>query len=169
LWSLLLWRYSRPTWTRSCAACCRWPCFGRGVELDDPQRSLPTPYHAVILWKGGSTLYFHNSFSFQLCSLSRLDKWFSTRIMPKQFSYTAASSCRNKNEAVVFLISSMSSCFFLLRRLCFYLGWNFSSEFYLTYFCLESTYNYKQKVFTRGLKDYFCHHTAKDPQTQHIF
>jgi len=25
------------------AACCRWPCFGRGVGLDDPQRSLPTP------------------------------------------------------------------------------------------------------------------------------
>ena len=47
LWSLLLWRYSRPTWTRSCAACCRWPCFGRGVGLDDPQRSLPTPN---ILW-----------------------------------------------------------------------------------------------------------------------
>jgi len=22
LWSLLLWRYSRPAWTRSCAACC---------------------------------------------------------------------------------------------------------------------------------------------------
>ena len=47
LWSLLLWRYSRPVWTRSCAACCRWPCFGRGVGLDDPQRSLPTP---TILW-----------------------------------------------------------------------------------------------------------------------
>ena len=46
-WSLLLWRYSRPTWTRSCAACCRWPCFGRGVGLDDPQRSLATPN---ILW-----------------------------------------------------------------------------------------------------------------------
>jgi len=29
LWSLLLWRYSRPAWTRSCAACSRWPCFGR--------------------------------------------------------------------------------------------------------------------------------------------
>jgi len=42
LWSLLLWRYSRPTWTRSCAACCRWPSFVRGVGLDDPQRSLPT-------------------------------------------------------------------------------------------------------------------------------
>jgi len=23
LWNLLLWRYSRPAWTRSCAACCR--------------------------------------------------------------------------------------------------------------------------------------------------
>jgi len=23
LWSLLLWRYSRPAWTGSCAACCR--------------------------------------------------------------------------------------------------------------------------------------------------
>jgi len=33
LWSLLLWRYSRPAWTRSCAAYCRWPCFGRGVGL----------------------------------------------------------------------------------------------------------------------------------------
>ena len=43
LWSLLLWRYSRPAWTQSCAACCRWPCFSRGVVLDDPQRSLPTP------------------------------------------------------------------------------------------------------------------------------
>ena len=25
----------------------RWPCFGRGVGLDDPQRSLPNP---TILW-----------------------------------------------------------------------------------------------------------------------
>ena len=47
LWSLPLWRYSRPAWTRSCAACCRWPCFSRGVGLDDPQRPLPTPN---ILW-----------------------------------------------------------------------------------------------------------------------
>jgi len=29
--------------TRSYASCSRWPCFGRGVGLDDPQRSLPTP------------------------------------------------------------------------------------------------------------------------------
>ena len=47
LWSLLLWRYSRPTWTLSCAACCRWPFFVRGVGLDDPQRSLPI---LAILW-----------------------------------------------------------------------------------------------------------------------
>jgi len=40
-------RYSRPAWTRSCAACSRWPCFGRGVGLHDPERSLPTPN---ILW-----------------------------------------------------------------------------------------------------------------------
>jgi len=26
-----------------CCSCCRRPCFGRGVGLDDPQRSLPTP------------------------------------------------------------------------------------------------------------------------------
>ena len=47
LWILLLWRYSRLSWTLSCAACCRWPFFGRGVGLDDPQRSIPTP---AILW-----------------------------------------------------------------------------------------------------------------------
>jgi len=47
LWSLLLWRYSTLAWTRSYAACCRQPCFGRRVELDDPQRSLPT---STILW-----------------------------------------------------------------------------------------------------------------------
>ena len=56
LWSLLLWRYSRPAWTRSCAVCCRWPCFSRRIGLDDPQRSLPTPTilwfcDSVILWK----------------------------------------------------------------------------------------------------------------------
>ena len=54
LWSLLLWRYSRPAWTRSCAACCGWPCFGKGVGLDDPQRSLPTP---TILWFCGSVIW----------------------------------------------------------------------------------------------------------------
>ena len=48
----ILWRYSRPAWTSSCAACCRWPCFGRRVGLEDPRRSLPTPTicDSVILW-----------------------------------------------------------------------------------------------------------------------
>ena len=36
-----------PSSKESCAACCRWPCFGRMVGLDEPQRSLPTP---TILW-----------------------------------------------------------------------------------------------------------------------
>ena len=47
LWNLFLWRYSRPTWMRSCAAFSRWICFDRGVGLEDPQRSLLTP---TILW-----------------------------------------------------------------------------------------------------------------------
>ena len=35
----------------SCAACCRWPCFGRCVGVDDPQRSFPTPtYHSLKLF-----------------------------------------------------------------------------------------------------------------------
>jgi len=53
LWSLLLWRYSRPAWTRSGATCSGWPCFGRRVGLGDPQRSLPTLtilWNSVILW-----------------------------------------------------------------------------------------------------------------------
>jgi len=65
LWSLLLWRYSRPAWTRSSAACCRWPCFGRGIGLHDPQRSLPTP---TILWFCDS--YFSENWPrFSLCLL----------------------------------------------------------------------------------------------------
>ena len=47
--------YIVPAWTRSCAACCRQPCFGRGLGLDDPQRSLPTP---TILWFCDINSYF---------------------------------------------------------------------------------------------------------------
>jgi len=50
LWSLLLWRYSKPTWTRSCAACCRWPCFGRGVWTRWSPEVPSNTYHPVILW-----------------------------------------------------------------------------------------------------------------------
>jgi len=45
-----LWRYSRPAWTRSCAACCRWPCLGRGVGLTWPTEVPSNPYHSVTLW-----------------------------------------------------------------------------------------------------------------------
>ena len=34
-----------------------WPCFGRRVGLDDPQRSLPTP---TILWFCDPVLVFYN-------------------------------------------------------------------------------------------------------------
>ena len=40
--------------SRSCAACCRRPCFDRRIGLDDPRRSLPTP---DILWLWGVRLY----------------------------------------------------------------------------------------------------------------
>ena len=66
----LLCRYSRHTWTRSSAVCCRWLCFGRRVGLDDPQRSLPTPN---ILWfcdsvkKMGLTLHVLHSHLTVMC------------------------------------------------------------------------------------------------------
>ena len=69
LWSLLLWRYSSPAWTRSCAACCRWPCFGRRVGLDDPQRSLPTP---TILWFCDGRYYLKKTSS---GTITAQDKW----------------------------------------------------------------------------------------------
>ena len=54
LWSLLLWRYSRPGpgWTRCCAACCRWPCFGRGLDWVTHRGPVqPLPFcDSVILW-----------------------------------------------------------------------------------------------------------------------
>ena len=74
LWSLLLWRYSRPAWTRSSAACCRFPCFGRGVGLDDPQRSLPTPN---ILWSCDSVNpeHHHRALLIGLCSWAMTGLW----------------------------------------------------------------------------------------------
>ena len=60
LFCLLLWRYSRPAWTRSSTTYCRWPCFGREVGLDDPQRSLPTPN---ILWFCEKSSVFTQNFA----------------------------------------------------------------------------------------------------------
>ena len=58
--SLLLWRYSKPACTRSCASCFRWLCFGRGVGLDDSQTSLPNPttlWFCDIQWAAVGALY----------------------------------------------------------------------------------------------------------------
>jgi len=52
LWSLHPCRYSKPSWTQSWAAGCRWPCLRMGVGLDDLQRSLPASmilFNAVAL------------------------------------------------------------------------------------------------------------------------
>ena len=50
LWSLLLWRYSRPAWTRSSTTYCRWPCFGRRGGLDDPWGPFqPLPLHDSVI------------------------------------------------------------------------------------------------------------------------
>ena len=74
-WSLVLWRYSRPTWTRSCVICCRQPCFGRGVGLDDPQRSLPF-CDSVILWPlYDSNPCSHCTFSLLLLIGNRTGPW----------------------------------------------------------------------------------------------
>ena len=60
LWSLFLWRYSKPAWMQFCAACSRRPCFGRVAGLDDPQRFLWTP---TLLWfceeAGVKSTYFN--------------------------------------------------------------------------------------------------------------
>lgn len=43
LQSLLFRRYSKSTRTHSCATRLGWTCFGRGVEVADLRKSLPTP------------------------------------------------------------------------------------------------------------------------------
>jgi len=47
LWNLLLCRYSKLSWTFSCATHCREPALSAGLDLDGLQQSLPTP---TVLW-----------------------------------------------------------------------------------------------------------------------
>lgn len=58
--SLHLWRYANPNWTQSWATVSRWPCFSRGVGLDDLKTSLLT---SAILW-------FHDSKPIFSCCLN---------------------------------------------------------------------------------------------------
>ena len=88
LWSLLLWRYSRPAWTRSCAACCRWPRFGRGFGLDDPQRSLPTP---TILWFCDSVILRTGKKNSNMLRTSQL----KFQMHPQSFSRSAGNAARD--------------------------------------------------------------------------
>ena len=67
------------------AACCRWPCFGRRVGLDDPQRSLSSP---TILWFCDSVTfqkYFLHVCIMPLCAPGRsatLSSWRNSGINP---------------------------------------------------------------------------------------
>lgn len=54
LWSLMLWRYWKNTWTCSCATCFLCTCFSSAVGWGDPQRSLPV---TTILWFPHLTLH----------------------------------------------------------------------------------------------------------------
>ena len=57
LWSLLLWRYSRPAWTRSSAVCCRQEGWTRW-----PTEVPSNPYHSVILWFCDSVILWFCSY-----------------------------------------------------------------------------------------------------------
>ena len=81
---------SRPAWTRSCAACCRWPCFSRRVGLDDPQRSLPTP---TILWFCGHSLH-RQSVIEELASQKRLNV---SALLVEAFQNANSDSCSMKS------------------------------------------------------------------------
>ena len=72
-----------PAWTRSCAACCRWPCFGRRVGLDDPQRSLPIP---TILWFCDSVNEKTIILKFSLCERKNLSILWCYAPIPVAFS-----------------------------------------------------------------------------------
>lgn len=70
LWSLLLWRYTRPTLTQSCATCSRWASFSSRVGLEDFHRSFQSQTFSDsvnyfdfmnqssydLLWDGNSAL-----------------------------------------------------------------------------------------------------------------
>ena len=99
LWSLLLWRYSNPAWMRSCAACSGWTCFGRGVGLDDLQRSLPTP---TILWFFVS-VWFEDWFSGMWCwRLLKIKPWTKVRSQFWSSSFVAevAQSIRRPSSHI---------------------------------------------------------------------
>jgi len=57
LWSLLLWGYSKPAWTPTCAACCREPALAGGwarwlLEITFNPYSSVTPEAIPDQWAG---------------------------------------------------------------------------------------------------------------------
>ena len=103
--SLLLWRYSRPAWTRSCAACSGWPCFSRGVGLDDPQMSLPTP---TVLW-------FCNFLPTEFASLELAAPGNQLRRKAKNYDAQVGKSTFKYKVRLHLFLLSFSTYWFLLK------------------------------------------------------
>ena len=80
---LLLWRYSRPTWTRSCSACCRWPFFGReGWTRWSPE--VPSnPCHSVILRFCDSVKSVINWMLWDLTIMNHEKRWLWLEDIPR--------------------------------------------------------------------------------------
>jgi len=65
MWSLLLWKYSRPIWTPTCVTWYRVPALAGGLEIDDLLKSLPTP---AILWFCDSVPLYSMETDGEICS-----------------------------------------------------------------------------------------------------
>ena len=131
LWSLPLRRYSRPAWMQSCAACSRWPCFSRGVRLDAPQRSLPTP---TIPWFCDSSrnhslfTLFHATPNFML---TKSVKSILSHISPDRSTVFNYPSSRSHSLSPI--LPSPFSAYF--RVILGFLRWE-APEVYTTFKCL---------------------------------
>ena len=135
-WSLILWRYSRPAWTSSCAACCRWPCFGRRVGLDDPQRSLPTSTILLFCDSVNWNLILQHLF---LLAFSRTSMFTKTDIMAiTKLKSSVWGHCLNH---LVDFSYSIYCCLCNRASKCIYASYNFMSLFLFWYLCCKYSSN----------------------------
>jgi len=68
LWIFLLWRYSRPTWTPTCAGCCREPAL-QGDWTRWPLEVPSSTYNSVILQMCPQLFKMRNWETASLCHL----------------------------------------------------------------------------------------------------
>ena len=146
----LLWRYSRPAWTRSCAACCRWPCFGRGIGLDDPQKSLSTPTSlwlcdSVIPWSWQCVKTKINYFSNQTRVRSpAFGMYFWKTLACVKYNWKEQGFIRQKSLHLIILFSTCKQCVayrLVLRRIVTWSISSFSFFFLFFFFFVRSSVN----------------------------